>query len=110
MSEKKYISIDIGTKNLAICVFVFNNDEVHMKDHYITSSVTIIQNLFQLAEKYPNFVWLIEKQLRTNTSAFGLMNFVEGFCVAKKFETHLIDPKNKNKMDFCDSISLDKMK
>lgn len=96
----RYISVDIGVNNLGIAWGSSTLDDFMLYTIEAKSPVTIISELkslfIKVMDKDDKNVLIVEKQMNSNTKAFGLMYGLIGLCTGMKFvDVVLFDPIQK---------------
>lgn len=106
-SKHILLSIDIGIKNFAYCVFnktdkniiTFNDIELQNTTNPSTITHTIINLLDSLLINYNIQTVIIEQQVINNVKAMNIQYILLTYCEMKNIKSFLFNPKNKFKFE-----------
>lgn len=96
----RYISVDIGINNLGIAWGESTLEDFMLYSIQAKSPVTIVSELkclfMEILDKDGKNILIVEKQMNSNTKAFGLMYALIGLCTGMRFiDIILFDPIRK---------------
>lgn len=106
-SKHILLSIDIGIKNFAYCVFnkndnyiiTFNDVELKNTKEPISTTHTIITQMDSLLINYNIQTVIIEQQVINNVKAMNIQYILLTYCEMKNIKSFLFNPKNKFKFE-----------
>ena len=106
-SKHILLSIDIGIKNFAYCIFnktdnyiiTFNDIELQNTTNPSTITHTIIKLLDSLLINHNIQTVIIEQQVINNVKAMNIQYIILTYCEMKNIKSFLFNPKNKFKFE-----------